>query len=136
MPERIGEDRADFRIALAPGARYELYIEIGPDEADVPARNRYRSAAARARFRMRRSRRQGGGMRSSGRLFDDWMERSRADLALLTTQLPTGPFPYAGIPWFSDAVRARRNHHLAADSLARSRPRARRARLSCADAGA
>ncbi|HWY13891.1 MAG TPA: amylo-alpha-1,6-glucosidase [Rhizomicrobium sp.] len=100
-PERMAVDRAEFRIALAPGARHELYIEIGPDEADVPARNHYRSAAARARFGMRRSRRQGGGMRSSGRLFDDWMERSRADLALLTTQLATGPFPYAGIPWFS-----------------------------------
>ncbi len=29
------------------------------------------------------------------------MERSRADLALLTSELDTGPYPYAGIPWFS-----------------------------------
>jgi len=34
-------------------------------------------------------------------VFDDWIEQSRADLALLTTELPTGPYPYAGIPWFS-----------------------------------
>ena len=28
-------------------------------------------------------------------------QRSRADLALLTSELETGPYPYAGIPWFS-----------------------------------
>ena len=100
-PEQISENRAEFTIVLEPGAGCELYIEIGPDCACVPDRARFRAAAARARFTMRRARRQGGAMLSSGRLFDDWLERSRSDLALLTTQLPTGPFPYAGIPWFS-----------------------------------
>ena len=42
-------------------------------------------------------------VRSSGRLFNEWLDKSRADLALLTTELPTGPYPYAGIPWFSTA---------------------------------
>ena len=37
------------------------------------------------------------------RLFDEWIEKSRADLSLLVTDLPTGPYPYAGIPWFSTA---------------------------------
>ncbi|HTT85531.1 MAG TPA: glycogen debranching N-terminal domain-containing protein [Rhizomicrobium sp.] len=100
-PLRIGADRADFRIALDPGACFALQIEIGPDLASEPSRERYRSAAARARWAMRNARRRGAALRAPGRLFDAWLERSRADLALLTTQLPTGPFPYAGIPWFS-----------------------------------
>jgi len=100
-PRRIAADRADFVVALDPGASFELHAEVGPEFADAPGSARFRAAAARARFAMRSARRKGGSLRSSGRLFDDWTERSRSDLALLTTQLPTGPFPYAGIPWFS-----------------------------------
>ena len=34
-------------------------------------------------------------------MFNAWLDQSRADIALLTTDLPTGPYPYAGTPWFS-----------------------------------
>ena len=44
---------------------------------------------------------QGSSIVSSGRLFNQWIDRSRSDLALLTTAMPTGPYPYAGIPWFA-----------------------------------
>ena len=49
------------------------------------------------------------------------MERSRADLALLTSELPTGPYPYAGIPWFSTPFGRDAVDHLAADAVAESR---------------
>jgi glycogen debranching enzyme len=100
-PRRIAANRADFLVTLDPGESFELHIEIGPEFTGPPGPARFRACAARARFAMRSARRKGGSLKSSGRLFDDWTERSRADLALLTTQLPTGPFPYAGIPWFS-----------------------------------
>jgi glycogen debranching enzyme len=40
-------------------------------------------------------------IRTSRPAFNDWLDRSSADLALLTSDLSTGPYPYAGIPWFS-----------------------------------
>jgi glycogen debranching enzyme len=100
-PDKLTESRADFSLSLPRQGEHRIFIEIGADEQETPSPARFRAAAARARFAMRSARRQGAVLRTSGRLFNDWMERSRADLALLTTALPTGPFPYAGIPWFS-----------------------------------
>ena len=80
-----------------------LFVEVGADRIAAPSRERFRAAAARARLAMRAKRRQGATVHSSGRVFNDWLSRARADIALLTTELPTGPYPYAGIPWFSTA---------------------------------
>ncbi|HBF07668.1 MAG TPA: amylo-alpha-1,6-glucosidase [Gammaproteobacteria bacterium] len=33
--------------------------------------------------------------------FNDWLERSMADLRMLTTFTQHGPYPYAGVPWYA-----------------------------------
>jgi len=100
-PSRLEADEAHFPLTLPPGGTAELYIEIAPERNGKPDRSRFRHAAAQARWGMRRRLRRGARPATSGHLFNAWLERSRADLALLTTELPSGPFPYAGIPWFS-----------------------------------
>ena len=100
-PIHLTTDVAEFALQLAPGGSDELFIEVGPAPEGEPSRARYRSAAARARRRMRGRQRRGARVRGEEPLFTAWMDRSRADLALLTSDLPTGPYPYAGIPWFS-----------------------------------
>ncbi len=87
---------------LPSGAASQLFLEVG-EQTHAADRERFRAAAARARFAMRSKRRQGATVHSSGRVFNDWLSRARADIALLTTDLETGPYPYAGIPWFSTA---------------------------------
>ena len=102
-PARFGPDRAEYMYSLQPEGRLELYLEIDAHDGHIPSRERFRDAAARARWDMRARRRHGAKIKSSGRLFNDWLEKSRSDLALLTTRMETGPYPYAGIPWFSTA---------------------------------
>lgn len=102
-PDRINLDEAHFLLHLHPRERFALYIEYGIDRSVRPGRERWRKAAAAACSAMRSNTRRGGRLKSSGLRFNDWIERSRNDLALLTTEMETGPFPYAGIPWFSTA---------------------------------
>ncbi len=101
-PERLTGSAAEFSISLAPRAQSVLFIEVGPRPTS-PSNERYRGAAVRAHREMRAKRRQGATIHTSGRVFNDWLTRARADIVLLTTELDTGPYPYAGIPWFSTA---------------------------------
>ncbi len=99
-PRRMDATGASFEVELVGRQHWVLYIEVGAGLA-LPSRLRYRDAAAHARRGLRARRRRGARLRASNRLFQAWIEKSEADLALLTTDLPTGPYPYAGIPWFS-----------------------------------
>jgi len=38
---------------------------------------------------------------TSNEQFNCWIQRSRADLAMMITDTPHGLYPYAGVPWFS-----------------------------------
>ena len=60
-----------------------------------------RSALLDAHRVMRKRRQVAARVRSNNPLFNAWLDRSIADLGLLTTDLESGPYPYAGIPWFS-----------------------------------
>ncbi len=33
--------------------------------------------------------------------FNSWLRRSHADLMMMVTKTPFGPYPYAGVPWYS-----------------------------------
>ena len=102
QPLSLSDDSAEFLIELERAGVDVLYVEIGPiEDAQPPSEERYRRACE-VRTQTARERMQAGGyLQTSARLFNQWIDKSRADLALLTTPLPTGPYPYAGIPWFS-----------------------------------
>ncbi len=100
-PYRLRGNQADFIAPMAPRSALTLYLEAGAETDEPPSRYRFRKAAAQARLAMRKRERMGARVRTSNRRFNRWIGQSRMDLALLTTELPTGPYPYAGIPWFS-----------------------------------
>jgi glycogen debranching enzyme len=101
-PAALSTERADFRIRLSRGEQFDLFMEAGVEGGETPGRDRWRVAALQARLAMRAKRRRGATVRGAhSPRFNQWLDQSRADVALLTTDLPTGPYPYAGVPWFS-----------------------------------
>ncbi|SDV49317.1 amylo-alpha-1,6-glucosidase [Chitinasiproducens palmae] len=120
-PDMLRPGLASYRVTLAPRATKTLYFSVtvdecarSADEADAsplpdlepdapPACGRDAMRAAMlASYRLARRRvRSQATVRTANPLFNGWLARASADLSLLTTNLPTGPYPYAGIPWFS-----------------------------------
>ncbi|WP_295705891.1 glycogen debranching N-terminal domain-containing protein, partial [uncultured Brevundimonas sp.] len=101
-PARLTGTRAEFMFSLPKGKELDLFIECGVDACETPDRGRWRLNSVEARLAMRAKRRRGASVRGPrSPRFNDWLDQSRADIALLTTDLPTGPYPYAGTPWFS-----------------------------------
>ena len=114
-PESCHAGRARYALRLAPGEQRTIALAVrcgrseeaaaaargkAPPEAGDPGFEgwveRHRAwSAARAR--------EVAHIHTSNEAFNDWMNRSRADLDMLCTAGPGGPFPYAGIPWFSTA---------------------------------
>lgn len=101
-PARLTGERAEFLFTLPRGRQCDLYIECSAEACDPPDAPRWRRAAVEARLAMRRRRRRGASLRGPrSPRFNHWLDQSRADVAFLTTDLETGPYPYAGVPWFS-----------------------------------
>lgn len=101
-PARLSANRAEFMFSLPKGKQLDLFIECGLDVCDAPDQERWRWNSIQARLAMRRRMRRGAGVQAPRNpRVNDWLTQSRTDVALLTTDLPTGPYPYAGVPWFS-----------------------------------
>jgi len=100
-PGRLSSNQAEFMFSLHPRGRFEIYLEIGHEAGPTPTRERFRAAATLAILAARKRRRRGATVRARGPRFNEWLRQSRADIALLSTDLASGPYPYAGIPWFS-----------------------------------
>jgi len=100
-PLSLSGEEAQLCIGVPRGRSAELFLEIGAESSARPSAQRFEEALQAACASMQARAKVGAVIETSGRLFDQWLAQSRSDLALLTTELPTGAYPYAGIPWFA-----------------------------------
>ena len=101
-PERVETALAAFSIALDPREIAEIEVTVAceaGDEARGGARYDEALGALKQAIVVRDARE--CGVVTSNESFNRWVRRSNADLRMMLTETPSGPYPYAGIPWFS-----------------------------------
>ncbi len=104
-PTALGPGEARFAIYLAPYATTRITLAVRCERAGAMAARAhdFAEAGAAAGARMRAINEEEALVTGSNTAFNAWIERAKADLDMLVTNLPTGPYPYAGIPWFNTA---------------------------------
>ena len=103
QPLEVSGDKAVFELVLNPGETRTIFTEIhcGRDDTNRPLANAYFGALREARRSLRRSSGRAASLVSSNEYFTEAIRRSVSDIYMLITDTPYGPYPYAGIPWFS-----------------------------------
>jgi glycogen debranching enzyme len=99
-------------LLLASGARLDL--ALGPRQEAVfmltvrcerqsapPPLLTFEDARTQAEADLERYRAWSGHLHTSNGQINAWVSRAVSDLHMLTTDLATGPYPYAGVPWFN-----------------------------------
>jgi len=104
LPTRLSESAANYQIRLEPGedASYRWVIAC---EVDADSRGQikpcYEKVVQEAASATESAHARQPLIFTSNEQFNDWLNRSLADLEMMRTETPYGPYPYAGVPWFS-----------------------------------
>ena len=102
VPAQLSSNIASYVFKLQPNECLSVYVTVKcgrgvAENATLPFRK-----ALRAAFSQRQAATRGiTTITTSNEIFNEVACRSMADLAMLTTETPQGPYPYAGIPWYS-----------------------------------
>ena len=101
-PTNLTPDEASYSITLAPGQETSMFCSVSCHRGDsVECRTSYEAAFSIAQDSIKQAEERACQIESSSETFDLWLKRSGADLLMLTLNNPEGPYPYAGVPWFS-----------------------------------
>jgi glycogen debranching enzyme len=98
-PTRRSTSTATYELSLAAGRSLSLFFTVECRGAQLPTRVGFFKGLKAAN----RERKAGAAttIETSNEILNEALRRAMADLHMLTTSTPEGPYPYAGTPWFS-----------------------------------
>jgi glycogen debranching enzyme len=101
-PSQLTAATARLGLALRPQQEASFLVTVACERAPAaPLIRRFDDARAEAQADLERYRAWACHVRTSNGQVNAWVSRAVSDLHMMTTELPTGPYPYAGVPWFN-----------------------------------
>jgi glycogen debranching enzyme len=100
MPTHLSSSLASFQLDLEPHQSVSLYGTISCD-GDQPEPPSFLKSLRSAHRELKKVIKVGTVIETSNQVFNEILRRATADLAIPLTHTPQGPYPYAGIPWYS-----------------------------------
>ena len=101
-PAALDDGEARLELTLDPGGEQSYEVSIACENGvAAPQPIRFAAGLARSTDTLRELRGAACHIYTSNEQFNDWLGRSLADLTLMLSDTPYGPYPYAGIPWYS-----------------------------------
>jgi glycogen debranching enzyme len=99
-PTRLSVNTATYHFELKPQQASSLFVAVSCNNEAAKPVPFFRGLLAHRR-EMRRSTVGATSIETSNNIFNEVLCQSMADLNMLMTDTPEGPYPYAGIPWYS-----------------------------------
>jgi glycogen debranching enzyme len=96
----VGEIRSVLRLAPRDVSDMSITVECG-DSADAPRPLVLDVARQEMEQRIAIQASDGCDISTNNEQLNDWLNRSKADLLMLTNETGLGLYPYAGVPWYS-----------------------------------
>lgn len=101
QPSELTSSVASYTIDLEPGERRSLFVTIICDDLKTALPTPFLRGLVSASRAMKGVFANTATVETSNDLFNQILCRSMADLRMLITHTTQGPYPYAGIPWYS-----------------------------------
>lgn len=101
-PAAATETEVRFDVTLPPHSEATFLMTVACErDPETPKLFSYEEALAAAASALETAQAGTCTVRSSNEQFNRLVKRSAVDLFMMTTTTPEGPYPYAGVPWFS-----------------------------------
>jgi glycogen debranching enzyme len=101
-PSRLTASTARLDLSLRPQQEAAFFVTVVCERVPAaPVLLRFEEARAEAQTDLEQYSTWSCHVRTSNGQINDWINWAVSDLHMMTTELPTGPYPYAGVPWFN-----------------------------------